>query len=180
MFFPMPFVSSVSVNLVVGDTRTSRHGDGSRPASVSCSIGVSALDSARVPMAAYFHATYKDTPRPVPGEDVLMMDTEGLEGEPHWSGHLVGTVITFSHSHNLHTLEGDPRFFFDNSRTPQVQGTGARGNVLLSLGYWLCSLLIADFKPRIVLQGPRSGVVVATTGKAERYRLCRLWDTRMA
>ena len=127
MFFPMPFVSSVSVYLVVDGT----HGDGTGAASVSCSIGVSALDPAWAPMAAYFHGTYKDTPVPVAGEDVLMMDTKGLEGEPNWSGHLIGTVVTFSHEGHLSTLEGDPRFFFDNSRTPQVQGTGAQGRALV-------------------------------------------------
>ncbi len=41
-----------------------------------------------------------------------------------WSGSLVGTSFIFSDLANLRTLEGDPRFFFDDSRTPQVQGTG--------------------------------------------------------
>ena len=145
MFFPMPFVSSVSVYLVVEDTRLSPHEDGTSTASVSCSIGIDTLDSARVPMAGYFHATYKDTPHPVLGEDVLMLDTQGLAGEAHWSGHLVGTVVTFSHSHNLHTLEGDPRFFFDNSRTPQVQGTGARGTIRVA------HVLVCLFNCRAVL-----------------------------
>ena len=53
-----------------------------------------------------------------------MLDTKGVEGSDDWSGHLVGTVVTFSHRGELHTLEGDPRFFLDDSKTPQVQGTG--------------------------------------------------------
>jgi DUF2961 family protein len=36
----------------------------------------------------------------------------------------VGTSFIFSHDANLGTLEGDPRFFFDDSLTPQAQGTG--------------------------------------------------------
>jgi hypothetical protein len=36
----------------------------------------------------------------------------------------VGTSFIFSHRADLTTLEGDPRFFFDDSRTPQAQGTG--------------------------------------------------------
>src|SRR5438105_4474463 len=40
------------------------------------------------------------------------------------AGHLAGTSFIFSHQAVLTTLEGDPRFFFDDSLTPQAQGTG--------------------------------------------------------
>ncbi len=46
------------------------------------------------------------------------------EGGGDWSGHFVGTSFIFSDTANLGTLEGDPRFFFDDSQTPQAQGTG--------------------------------------------------------
>jgi hypothetical protein len=36
----------------------------------------------------------------------------------------VGTSWIFSHRADLNTLEGDPRFYFDDSLTPQAQGTG--------------------------------------------------------
>ena len=36
----------------------------------------------------------------------------------------MGTSFIFSHDANLTTLEGDPRFLFDDSLTPQAQGTG--------------------------------------------------------
>jgi hypothetical protein len=36
----------------------------------------------------------------------------------------VGTSFIFSHNAKLNTLEGDPRFYFDDSMTPQGQGTG--------------------------------------------------------
>ena len=39
-------------------------------------------------------------------------------------GQLVGTSWVFSDRAVLNTLEGDPRFFFDDSQTPQAQGTG--------------------------------------------------------
>src|SRR5207237_7976345 len=73
---------------------------------------------------AYFHATYRDHPYPQPGNDLVLLDTRGVEGNRDWSGHLAGTSFIFSHRANLSTLEGDPRFFFDDSQTPQAQGTG--------------------------------------------------------
>ncbi len=73
---------------------------------------------------AYFHATYHDHPNPIRGRDLVLLDTRGLECSENWSGHLAGTSWIFSHNANLGTLEGDPRFFFDDSQTPQAQGTG--------------------------------------------------------
>ncbi len=73
---------------------------------------------------AYFHATYRDHPAPELGKDLVLLDTTRTEGGGDWSGQFVGTSIIFSHEANLSTLEGDPRFFFDDSQTPQAQGTG--------------------------------------------------------
>ncbi|MGH9470771.1 MAG: DUF2961 domain-containing protein, partial [Terriglobia bacterium] len=73
--------------------------------------------------AAYFHATYRDHPNPAPGKDLNLLDTRQTEGGGDWSGHFVGASLIFSHRANLTTLEGDPRFFFDDSKTPQAQGT---------------------------------------------------------
>ncbi len=73
---------------------------------------------------AYFHATYRDFPQPDPGNDLVLLDTRDAEGAKEWSGSFVGTSFIFSHNANLNTLEGDPRFFFDDSLTPQAQGTG--------------------------------------------------------
>ena len=74
--------------------------------------------------AGYFHATYQDHPTPERGKDLVLLDTTQVEGSPVWSGQFVGTSFIFSHDAVLNTLEGDPRFFFDDSRTPQAQGTG--------------------------------------------------------
>ena len=74
--------------------------------------------------AGYFHATYRDHPSPRLGQDLVLLDTRETEGGGDWSGSLVGTSFIFSHEADLRTLEGDPRFFFDDSQTPQAQGTG--------------------------------------------------------
>ncbi len=74
--------------------------------------------------SSYFHATYNDMPEPVLGRDMVWLDTKGMEGYPEWSGSFLGTSFIFSHKANLNTLEGDPRFFFDDSQTPQAYGTG--------------------------------------------------------
>lgn len=72
----------------------------------------------------YFHATYRDHAAPVAGKDMVLLDTRGVEDSPDWCGHLVGTSFQFSDRAVLTTLEGDPRFFFDDSETPQAMGTG--------------------------------------------------------
>ena len=72
----------------------------------------------------YFHATYQDHPYPEPGQDLVLLDTRRAEGGGDWSGSFVGTSFVFSHNAFLPTLEGDPRFFFDDSLTPQAYGTG--------------------------------------------------------
>jgi len=72
----------------------------------------------------YLHATYRNHPAPEPGKDLLLLDTRETEGGGDWSGSFIGTSFIFSHDAVLNTLEGDPRFFFDDSRTPQAYGTG--------------------------------------------------------
>src|SRR5258705_12010185 len=75
-------------------------------------------------MLGYFHATYKDHPHPERGQDLVLLDTRKTEGGGDWSGNFIGTSFIFSDRANLNTLEGDPRFFFDDSQTPQAYGTG--------------------------------------------------------
>jgi hypothetical protein len=74
--------------------------------------------------AAYLHATYRDHPSPELGKDLVLLDTRQTEGGGNWSGQFIGTSFIFSHDGVLATLEGDPRFFFDDSLTPQAYGTG--------------------------------------------------------
>ena len=114
-YFPMPFFRSARVELAgIGGSVLSgiewrlRYGTFKDPAN----------------WAGYFHATYRDHLSPVLGKDLVLLDTRHTEGGGDWSGQLVGTSFIFSHDADLETLEGDPRFFFDDSQTPQAQGTG--------------------------------------------------------
>ena len=122
MFFPMPFARTASIELVGAD--------GGDPISrIDAHVRSVAL---RDPAAwvGYFHATYTDHVAPIRGRDLTLLDTRYAEtasatGEGMARcGTIVGTSIVFSDRSNLETLEGDPRFYFDDSDTPQVQGTG--------------------------------------------------------
>jgi hypothetical protein len=113
-YFPMPFFRSARVELAGADQEVK---------DIRWSIATLPLHEPANRLA-YFHATYRDFPQPVLGEDMVLLDTTGVEHAPEWSGHIAGTSFIFSHNADLTTLEGDPRFFFDDSQTPQVQGTG--------------------------------------------------------
>jgi hypothetical protein len=110
-FFPMPFFRSAKIEL------------GGAPGPVEWAVRWAPL-KARPEEVGYFHATYRDHPTPERGQDLVLLDTRRAEGGGDWSGDLVGTSFIFSHNAVLNTLEGDPRFFFDDSHTPQAQGTG--------------------------------------------------------
>ena len=114
-FLPMPFFKSARVELI-----------GPKDESVSNIAWQEAHQPFGDPPAqvGYFHATYHDFPQPESGKDLVLLDTRQTEGGGDWSGNFVGNSWIFSHQANLGTLEGDPRFFFDDSRTPQAQGTG--------------------------------------------------------
>jgi hypothetical protein len=113
-YFPMPFFRSARIELVGPKTAISE---------ILWSVRYTPYkDPAN--HVAYFHATYADHPKPELGKDLVLLDTRKVEGSEDWSGHLVGTSFIFSHQAVLNTLEGDPRFFFDDSQTPQAQGTG--------------------------------------------------------
>jgi hypothetical protein len=113
-YFPMPFFHSARVELI---------NPGEGPIGVHWSVR---YEPCKLPPVhvGYFHATYRDHARPEPGKDLVLLDTRATEGGGDWSGQLVGTSWIFSDRAILNTLEGDPRFFFDDSQTPQAQGTG--------------------------------------------------------
>jgi hypothetical protein len=113
-YFPMPFFRSARIELI---------GPDSPIADVKWSVRFIPY-TGPANHVAYFHATYADHPRPELGKDLTLLDTRHVEDSTEWSGHLVGTSFIFSHRANLSTLEGDPRFFFDDSQSPQAQGTG--------------------------------------------------------
>lgn len=113
-YYPMPFFRSAKFELT-GITP----GD----AEISYELRYERLKTT-ANRSSYFHATYYDIPKPELGRDMTWLDTKGLEGHQEWSGSFLGTSFIFSHNVNLNTLEGDPRFFFDDSQTPQAYGTG--------------------------------------------------------
>jgi hypothetical protein len=114
-FFPMPFFKSARIELAAAETNSLRN--------ISWSVRHEPFNDP-ASHAGYFHATFRDHPDPEPGRDLVLLDTRQVEGGGDWSGNFVGTSWIFSMEANLGTLEGDPRFFFDDSLSPQAYGTG--------------------------------------------------------
>jgi hypothetical protein len=114
-FFPMPFFKSARLELLGPPTPAISN--------ITWTVRTEPLvDPAS--SVGYFHATYCDHPSPAPGQDLVLLNTRRTEGGGDWSGSFIGTSFIFSDRAVLNTLEGDPRFFFDDSQTPQGQGTG--------------------------------------------------------
>ncbi len=114
-YFPMPFFRSARVELV----NTTGHAFGP----VTWSVRYGTYDGPRNHVA-YFHATHRDFPAPEAGRDLVLLDTRGVEGSQDWCGHFTGTSFIFTRRSHLRTLEGIPRFFFDDAESPQGHGTG--------------------------------------------------------
>lgn len=114
-YLPMPFFKEAKIEL--------RGSGGLTATAVDWKIRYAPLKD-RPNTTSYLHATYRDHPSPEAGKDLVLLDTREAEGGGDWSGQLIGTSFIFSHAADLRTLEGDPRFFFDDSLTPQAQGTG--------------------------------------------------------
>jgi hypothetical protein len=114
-YFPMPFFREAKIELVgSGETTFSE---------IDWSVRHEPFNDSPQHVG-YFHATYRDHPKPELGQDLVLLDTRATEGGGDWSGSFVGTSFIFTHRNNLTTLEGDPRFFFDDSQSPQAYGTG--------------------------------------------------------
>ncbi|MDB4953215.1 MAG: hypothetical protein JWO36_784, partial [Myxococcales bacterium] len=114
LYLPMPFFASARIVIRgVGDPIRDVH------------VATTTLVDATPPnLEGYFHATYVDHATPTSGSDLILLDTAQTEGGGDWCGSFVGTSFTFSDRADLGTLEGDPRFFFDDARSPQAHGTG--------------------------------------------------------
>jgi hypothetical protein len=115
-YFPMPFHQSIRIELAApaGRTINGLHWE------------VRTEPYTDPPnWVGLFHATYRDFPQPERGRDLELLDTRRVEGGGDWCGHIVGTTYTFTRNGNLNTLEGDPRFYLDDSLSPQGQGTGS-------------------------------------------------------
>jgi hypothetical protein len=115
-YFPMPFFQSATIELIPPRALNT-------PVSVLTEVRHEPL-RARPSAVGYFHATYRDLGGGEPGRDHILLDTRGIENSEDWSGSFIGTSFTFTDKAELRTLEGDPRFFFDDARSPQGHGTG--------------------------------------------------------
>jgi hypothetical protein len=114
-YYPMPFFKSARIELVPPP--------GKELPEVDWTVWTEPYTGPRNHVG-YFHATYRDIPTPERGKDLVLLDTREAEGGGDWTGSFVGMSWIFSHRAVLNTLEGDPRFFFDDSLTPQAYGTG--------------------------------------------------------
>jgi hypothetical protein len=113
--FPMPFRSRARIELV---------GGAAAAAGVAWTV-ISEPDVTPPGRQGLFHATFVDHgATPEAGRDLVLLDTRDIEGASDWCGSFVGTSVIFSDRAFLGTLEGDPRFFFDDAESPQAQGTG--------------------------------------------------------
>ena len=115
-YFPMPFFRSATIELIPPPALD-------RPVSLVAELRHEPLRG-RPSAMGYFHATFRDHGGGDPGRDHILLDTRGIENNEHWSGSFIGTSFTFTDKAELRTLEGDPRFFFDDARSPQAHGTG--------------------------------------------------------
>ncbi len=113
-YWPMPFFRNARIELV---------GEGTAIRNVSWVVRGETLTAPQTDVG-YFHATARDHGTPTAGVDLTFLDTRRDEGGVEWCGHFTGTAFTFSDRGDLTTLEGDPRFFFDDARSPQGYGTG--------------------------------------------------------
>ena len=104
LYWPMPFASQARIMLVSDNSLSN----------ISWQVR---YEPFQVPTNWYgtFHATYSDISNPTPGQDMTFLDVRG-------SGKLVGTIVNFNKPDG--TLEGDPRFYLDDSTTPQIAVTG--------------------------------------------------------
>ncbi len=118
-YFPMPFFINAKIELV--ETGGAEIND------INWSVRYAPYTDP-INHVSYFHATYNNFPDTsiYRNKDLVALDTRGIEGSEEWSGQFVGMSFTFTDMDSpvMGTLEGDPRFFFDDSRSPQVQGTG--------------------------------------------------------
>ncbi|MCK4887725.1 MAG: DUF2961 domain-containing protein [Planctomycetes bacterium] len=114
-YYPMPFFQNAKIEIQGRGGKTFEN--------VKYEIRTTAFEDP-INTVGYFHGTYSDHPKLIEGQDVTFLDTTKVEGGGDWSGSFVGMSWTFSHDGVLWTLEGDPRFIFDDSKTPQGWGTG--------------------------------------------------------
>ena len=114
-YWPMPFFSNAQLEITEMNGKSINN--------ILWNI-VSVPYTGPINHVTYFHATYTNHENPEAGQDLTFLDTERAEGGGSWSGQVVGMSWIFSENGVLQTLEGDPRIYLDDSKSPQGQGTG--------------------------------------------------------
>ncbi len=115
MYFPMPYMKSARIELTAAE--------GEKVSGLDVSFRTDPY-TGPANHVGYFHATYVDHGEGKPGHDLEFLDTRKVEGGGDWCGQFIGTSFIFTDTAELRTLEGDPRFYFDDALTPSAQGTG--------------------------------------------------------
>ncbi len=110
----MPFFHHAHIELVAGARRSPVFAGTCEPSRTPSRPTTSATSTPPTSITA----------RRSPARIWSLLDTTTTEGGGPFCGSFVGTSFIFSDNAELGTLEGDPRFFFDDSQTPQAQGTG--------------------------------------------------------
>ena len=109
-YFPMPFFRS----------REDRAGRAPAPIPPTSAVAraARAVHRSAQPRRLLPRHLSRSSGSPSPARTWCCSTPRRREGGGDWSGSFVGTSFIFSHDAVLTTLEGDPRFFFDDSQTP--------------------------------------------------------------
>ena len=118
-YFPMPFFRSAQIELVgAGEAVAGRPLD---------ACGSSRCTRPAEPRRLLPRDLPRPPRRPSPARTSSCSTRARPKAAATGPGTFVGTSFIFSHNADLNTLEGDPRFFFDDSQTPAGPGHRHRG-----------------------------------------------------
>jgi hypothetical protein len=106
-YFPMPFGSSATIDVI----NKTEHDVADFQTTVKYMPLAENFED-----VGYFKTHYLDSIPTVLGEDLLLLDVEGR-------GHFMG-VVQEAYDGGAYYLEGDERFYLDDSKTPWLYGTG--------------------------------------------------------
>jgi len=107
-YFPMPFARHATVQLVSQRKWVTKN--------IRCQIQSKPF-AGSFANVGYFKTAFNSETPTSPGSDIIMLDVEG-------SGHLVGVVENMMGPTSRDYLEGDERFYIDDSQSPAFYGTG--------------------------------------------------------
>lgn len=117
-FWPMPFREHCRVEIV---------NQGEKPLSLLY-YNIDWIERESLPAdTPYFHAQYRQEYPCTPGQDYVLLETEG-------KGHYVGTVLGVRTRSPAWFGEGDEKVWIDGEELPSIQGTGTEDYFLSAWG----------------------------------------------